>query len=67
MIEMNGQRFLTEQEVADALRVCKSTVRNLRNRGDLGFHIFGKRRVLISEMQLREFIQQQERPAKSAA
>lgn len=52
---MHGRALLTEDEVADALRVSKVTVHRLRARRQLGWHKVGGQ-VRVSALDLESYL-----------
>jgi hypothetical protein len=44
VFSLPDQQFITEQELADLLRIAKSSVRNIRARGEITFTRVGVRR-----------------------
>ena len=64
MISVSERKF-TVQEVADELRVDRSTISRYLSEGKLAHFRIGSRK-LIAESHLAEFLKRSERPAKPA-
>ena len=64
-----GKQFLTEQELAELLRIAPSSVRNIRARGEIAFVRlgYGRGRVVYREDDVQRFIERNRQVAIAEA